>query len=297
MDSSYPVLSVKLDHVLQPEDMGSKAKFWYRPPGGQSDWLFKFPQPQTGQHWAEKLAEQAAAMLGIHHARVEFAEFEGKRGSVTESFLANGCELLHGNQILAASNKDYKRDLRFGQSRHTLARIFEAMDHAFDTATEQANQAKARIADFLVLDALVGNTDRHHENWGLMLRPADPTYSGSMAPTFDHASSLGRELSDTRRTIYLKDGRVGWYVERGRGGIYWSEDDRHGPSPLELVRQASRSNPEVFAPALGRLRQIGCGAFDRLVRRVPGGWMSDPAREFAIALASYSLQQLKELKL
>lgn len=296
MDEVYPVLRVEPEWVLHPEEMGSKEKFWYRPPAGQSDWLFKYPQTLTGQHWAEKLAEQAAAMLGIHHARVEFAEFQGTRGSATESFTVGGWQLLHGNQILGAVDETYDRDLRFGQSRHTLARIFQAMDAVFGPATEKAEQAKACIAEFLVLDALVGNTDRHHENWGLVFWPTDAERYPSVAPTFDHASSLGRELRDELRATYLKEGRVGWYVERGRGGVYWSEEEPRGPSPLELVRQASRSYPELFRPALGRLEHIECEEFGRLVGRVPEGWMTHPAQEFATALVSYSHLQLKELE-
>lgn len=75
-------------------------------------------------------------MLGIPHARVELAEFQGTQGSATESFTAGGWQLLHGNQILAAVDEDYDRDLRLGQSRHTLALIFQAMDVVFRPATE-----------------------------------------------------------------------------------------------------------------------------------------------------------------
>ena len=241
MDNPYPVLSVDPEWVLHPEEMGSKEKFWYRPPGEPSDWLFKYPQPLTGQHWAEKLAEQAAALLRIPHARVEFAEFQGTKGSATKSFTAGGWELRHGNEILEEVDENYDRDLRFGQSGHTLARIFQAVDVNYCRATEKAERAKARVAEFLVLDALVGNTDRHHENWGLLFWPTGVDRRPAVAPTFDHASSLGRELQDRRRATYLNEGRVGWYVERGRGAVYWSEEEPHGPSPLELVRRASRS--------------------------------------------------------
>ena len=296
MDDVYPVLSVDPEWVLHPEEMGSKEKFWYRPPEGRADWLFKFPQSQTGQHWAEKLAEQTAALLRIPHARVELAEFQGTQGSATESFTLGGWELLHGNQILGAVDENYDRDLRFGQSRHTLARIFQAIDASYRSATERGERAKARVAEFLVLDALVGNTDRHHENWGLVFWPTGAERQPSVAPTFVHASSLGRELQDKLRTTYLNEGRVGWYVERGRGGVYWSEEEPHGPSPLELVRRASRSYPELFRPALRRLEHVECEVFGRLVSRVPAGWMTHPAREFATALVSYSRLQLKELE-
>ena len=49
---------------------------------------------------------------------------------------------------------------------------------------------------YLMLDALIGNTDRHHENWGIMTGRGRPQV---LAPTYDHASSLGRELSDQKR--------------------------------------------------------------------------------------------------
>lgn len=40
--------------VLEQEAMGSKDKFWYRAKHGEPEWLFKYPQDNTGQDWAEK---------------------------------------------------------------------------------------------------------------------------------------------------------------------------------------------------------------------------------------------------
>lgn len=81
--------------------MGSKTKFWYRQTEDSAAWLFKYPQQNTGQHWAEKIAAEISELLGIPHAKVELAVFEGQRGSVTESFVRDGRELVHGNQMLA----------------------------------------------------------------------------------------------------------------------------------------------------------------------------------------------------
>jgi len=65
------------DWVLESEAMGSKDKFWYRD-GDGPDWLFKFPQPNTGQHWSEKIAAAVADGLNILHAQVELAVFQGR---------------------------------------------------------------------------------------------------------------------------------------------------------------------------------------------------------------------------
>ena len=94
MSDSYPIVEVQPEWVLEPEEMGSKTKFWYRKPEDAVDWLFKYPQDNTGQHWAEKIAAEVASRLGIIHAKVELAEFQGKQGSVTESFARGGRELV-----------------------------------------------------------------------------------------------------------------------------------------------------------------------------------------------------------
>jgi hypothetical protein len=62
------------------------------------------------------------------------------------------------------------------------------------------------FAGYLMLDALVGNTDRHHENWAVVLSMPrsmeDAAANGrrvELAPTFDHASCLGFNLRDEER--------------------------------------------------------------------------------------------------
>ena len=71
MPDSYPIIQVEPEWVLEPEDMGTKEKFWYRNPGdGGREWLFKNPRENTGEHWAEKIAAEVANVLGIPHATV-----------------------------------------------------------------------------------------------------------------------------------------------------------------------------------------------------------------------------------
>ncbi len=93
----------------------------------------------------------------------------------------------------------------------------------------------------------------------------------------------------------MKENRIGDYAEKGRGAIYWSEEDPHGPSPLELVRRAARSYPNLFLPALGKVAKLGKGSLDDLVNRVPSGWMSASAKDFAVSLMHYKFEQLQEL--
>lgn len=107
MPEPYSIFEIQPGWVLEPEGMGSKEKFWYRVKDEEPEWLFKFPQPNTGQHWAEKIAAEVAACLEILHARVELAIFQGTRGSATETFARDGRDLFHGNQMLAGKVLGY----------------------------------------------------------------------------------------------------------------------------------------------------------------------------------------------
>ena len=295
MDEKFPIAKVDPNWRREDEDMGSKRKFWYRPVAEQRRrWLFKYPKSGTGQHWAEKLAAEVARLLGIPRAEVKLAVFNGTRGSITKSFVANDLELVHGNQVLLAYAHGYDTEKRkFHQTDHTVANVLTALDNAFckDAAKQKA---KASFAEYLVLDAVIGNTDRHHENWGMLRKLKDGDWYGFLAPSFDHASSLGRELREDARARMLGEDRVGAYVERGRGAVFWSAEDVHGPSPLELVRRGAHAFPELFRPALDKIDRLE-NHVDTLFRRMPDRWMSPLATEFAAAMMHYSIGQLRRL--
>jgi len=186
--SPYPVEKVPQEWALEHEEMGSKTKFWYRRPDGRSIWLFKYPHPGTGEHWAEKIAAEVARLIGIPHPVTRLAICVEERGSASRSFVQAREQLFHGNQEMAGALDWYDPTRRFHQSDHTLANIYRTLDQNF-LEPEGRSSAKSCIADYLVLDALIGNTDRHHENWGILVRRGRGVLLGEVAPSFDHASS------------------------------------------------------------------------------------------------------------
>lgn len=224
--------------------------------------------------------------------------FSGTRGSTTESFIRRGQNLFHGNQILAGQVLGYNPDKRFKQADHTLENIFLALDRTF-ASPDGASQAKAQFAAYLVLDAIIGNTDRHHENWGIIAEQPSAGWTGLMAPTFDHASSLGRELLDEGmgkvRERVLREHRVGSYVEKGSGAVYWTSTDPHGLSPVELVRRATPLHPDLFSSALLRAHGIEQATLEQVVGDVPDGWMTEPARAFAVEVMWYGIRELRKV--
>lgn len=59
-------------------------------------------------------------------------------------------------------------------------------------------------------DALIGNTDRHHENWGLVynidkLKKGQKTPLLSLSPAFDNGTSLGYDYQEDKLATHLRN--------------------------------------------------------------------------------------------
>lgn len=290
----YPVLQVRPEWALEPEDMGTKTKFWYRDPDDGADWLFKHPRPGTGEHWAEKIVAEVAGLLDTPCATVQFAKWERVQGSASRSFVSGRRELVHGNQILKWTLIGYDPAKRFQQADHSVENIWRCLGGLFQQA-EAAEAAKSQFAGYLLLDAVVGNTDRHHENWGIVRELRGRRWVGHLAPSFDHASSLGRELREEKRVMRLESGTVPAYAEKARGAIYLPGGTGRGPSPLDLVRDSMPTIGHYFRTPLERLSSLRDSDVVEIMDRIPASWISRSAKEFAASLIRYNRDRLLEL--
>ncbi len=299
MAELYPIIKIRSDSKELVEQLGSKPKFWFRLEGDTQPWLFKYTRDGTGEHWSEKVAAEIAKLIELPAATVELADFMGKRGSASRSFVRRkeGFDLIHGDELLAGHVYGYERDRVFRHSNHSIQNIIEAVTKVFPEETQRHAQL-CRLAGFLVLDAVIGNTDRHHQNWGMLRRQAEGGVTEQeIAPSFDHASSLGRNESDENLERRLRDNLVLHYARKGRGGIYWTTSDAKGANPLDLVEKASRKWPTFFAPWLQKIHQVDENHFLDIVSRVPDDWMSPAQKKFCLALLSSTCSELKKIPL
>lgn len=302
----YPVIEINSALLRGYEPMGSKDKTWVDlPEDAEQPWLFKYSRESaglvTGEHWAEKVGAEVACLLGVPHARVELARLDGAWGSISRRFDAlsrDDTELVHGNDILAGQVTGYDRDKQRKQSDHTLSNVIRALNAVFSDDPSRRAALEA-LAGCLVLDALILNTDRHHENWAVLrqTRAAEGLHQW-FAPSFDHASCLARNEPPQRLRLWLDKprevvgGRVGWYAERGSGGIYLHQTDSHGANPLKLAVDAMRRWPAYFHPWRDRLARLDRHALLATVARIPDSAIEPASRCFAQALLGYTLDRL-----
>lgn len=268
------------------EQLGTKPKHWREAPDGAL-WLFKqvtwnrradgssYPK---GDDWSERVAGAIARELTLPAADVELAVMrhgdQGILGVISRKVLDDSESLIHGNELLAEvgvigrSAKD--------RTGYTLSAVQEALSHVDPPVDGDVLSAWDWWVGYLVLDAVVGNTDRHQENWAVI---GDGTRR--LAPSFDHASSLGFLLDDADRLARLSTRDTNRTVEAfARNARSKLEGQAHlcdvAASALAMCSEAARQR---------WVRRVeGLSSIDHILAMVPAHRASEPARTFAADL-------------
>lgn len=297
---TYPIRTV-LPTSTQLEQLGTKAKFWYY--DDTQKILFKVGRPGTGENWAEKACCEIARLLGLPHAEYELATWRNEKGVISPSIVPESGRLILGNELLARIDTSYEPAQKYKTTQHTLNRVIAVLQHQIiktPLGWECPAQVKNSIGVFigyLLLDALICNQDRHHENWALINIPNIGLF---LAPTFDHASSLGRNETDENRVKRLLTKDQGFsiksYVERARSGFYENKSSTKTLSTMEAFYECLKANNEAGQYWLERLSNINNSQFSDILACVPEDFISAEAREFAGEMLKINRNRLLSLK-
>ena len=157
----------------------------------------------------------------------------------------------------------------------------EAIRNAFDV-----------FIGYLLLDAWIANQDRHHENWGLI------SYQGRihLAPTYDHAASLGQNETNNSRKERLNTrdrGRhITHYIQKARSAIYGKKMDTKPLSTINAFHLAARKRPEAAKVWLERLQSITRSDCQNLFQEIPPTEISKTAIQFALTMLELNQERL-----
>lgn len=269
-----------------PEPQGSKPKQWLIDPVTGEDWLMKKstfntprdePEYRKGDDWAERIACGVSRVLGLPAAEVELSvSFRGEErvyGTICRSVLGDKSEsLIHGNELLAEQGDDVTDHHRESYTVEAVHKALRACQPPTDTSDDLSTWDV--FVGYLVLDALIGNTDRHEENWAVIQSEPD-LY---LAPTFDHASSLGFLLSDCAREERLSTRDQNFtpegFADRAKSRFYCR------PHPIDVVA-AARMLDGRAAEEHWLNQPEGIDDLVAPIWAIPEHRMSEPARHFA----------------
>ncbi len=295
MSNQFPIFEVPEDAAESEEAMGSKFKFWFNHPD-LGKCLFKQVRPNTGEDWSEKVAAELAELLGLPHANYELATWQNRNGVIATNFLSKDTALIHGNDILEGMVSSYPREGTYKASQHTLDIVLDALKGlglriplGWNPPTG-IDAAISVFVGYLLLDAWISNGDRHHENWGFVINL--PEGIPHLAPTYDHAACLGRELLDVKRQNYLQNQTVKSYVEKSRSAMYRDPSDRKPMLTFDLFQAIAKQYSISAKIWLDQLAKVPMQDVESIFRQIPEHRISPVAVDFSLKMLEINKNRL-----
>lgn len=155
---------------------GTRAKKYLQAPSGKY-YYFKRSQIKEGkdyrfEFWSEVIAYKLGTMLGFDMLRYDIAVFDDLMGCISESMInPEEEELIEGVKYLQAFAPTYDPANKTHQNRYTFQLIKNSLENA------KLEMHIKNIIEIIIFDALIGNGDRHQENWAFInkLQPIHET--------------------------------------------------------------------------------------------------------------------------
>ncbi|QDM19231.1 HipA domain-containing protein [Tardiphaga sp. vice278] len=205
---------------------------------------------QFGQLWAEVFASRFSTVVDVDVPRAYVGQDgKGTLGALVEFFFGHpGDEaperFIHASDLLQRSLVDKKRGRPHSiKSNVDLCRALGISD---------ARQWWIKV---LIFDVLIGNTDRHPDNWGILAKVDQARVrTFRMAPAFDNGTSLGYEKTEQKILTPWPAAQIDAYVGRGTHHASWVRSQDEPVAHVQLCEIFIKNYPATGQTARNMIR-------------------------------------------
>ncbi len=246
------------------------------PPDTDDQYFFKESvEKYPSEFWSEILVSEIGVVLGFNVLKYDVGHYQGRLGCLSKNMVSNpNTSLYHGVDVL----NDYVSDFIITK-KPTYS--FQQLMHLCESSNE-FNAFKKQFIEMILLDSLIGNTDRHTENWSFIIDYSSHNKEKkdfdtksqiynlllslfrsekskgnikdgmdiisetkfSFSPIYDSGSCLGREIPELKISEYLNNRqRIVKYLEKCNHEIQWINSR---VNCFELVKNISLSERTIF---------------------------------------------------
>lgn len=185
------------------EGSGRSEKIWLQSKD-QKIGLFKFPKfdPETKiittEHVSEHIAHQLGVLLNVETAEVDLGTYQGRIGCMSYLLNKPNEAIIEGAVFISGLHPDYDMD----EMQELESGRYYCLDHLMELAIAPIMDYK--WMQMMIFDFLIGNTDRHQNNWAILIKSVNDEKSELDAcPLYDNGSSLCCYISDDAAEGYL----------------------------------------------------------------------------------------------
>jgi hypothetical protein len=283
--NEYPIINIsEWEEDKGTIGKGSKVKKILIHPETRLTVMFKLPAEGSGDVWSEKIATEIGKAIGFDVQEVDFA-FDGENiGSLSYWFLEAGERLLEGAELIKEEGFEFNERSTKGYDFQMIEKVLYNHNPLFID----------KFIDILVFDTLIGNTDRHSQNWGMIINQKGEK---KLAPAYDNSSSLGREFNSniSKVQIRLSDQNAFESYCHCRSKCFIGFNGCYKIPHLEYIEYLYKEKPEFINKNLTKLKLLTQSMIEEIVEKVPVKIMNQYCKEFVIKFLVYRRNFLLKL--
>jgi len=281
--------------------IGSRNKSFVEDPTTRLLYFFKeSKQTYPSEFWSEIIASKVGHSLGYNLLDYNVAVLGQRVGCLCKIMHDESLyeDLVHGVNILKEKLPGFEITDRPKVSYQQIIKVFKG--------DKNLKEFIIPMIETILFDAIVGNTDRHTENWGIIrtfdidkflaseapkeqnllqriftsfvksyhrILEKQGEFTYTFTPIFDSGSSLGREIPEGRIIEYTSNTQnINKYIDKGWHEIRWNDEKIN---PFELIKN---------------IRKIGKNSVDPIIKRTINNF-SKPVIEKIINNADIDIPQ------
>ena len=244
----------------EPFRQGSREKTKIISPGNTNHsfikhkhpYLYKLPNHRyPWQFWMEIIAYRIGLLMDVvvPPAHIAKNSHDGSMGALIEWFYNNLFQpeiysFHDGGEIFRQAIIDF--DNKTGKQHN-----FRTMKLYCDSIYKEPSIWLKEISKIFCFDALIGNTDRHQENWGIIFSFEEKNGVYNMrkvttrfSPAYDNGTSLGHEIVEEK--IANKTNGLDNYIYKGRHHIKWDLESKEKLGHFEIITKLIQEFPQTL---------------------------------------------------
>ena len=228
---------------------GRRVKSWYERIEDKEVFLYKEPKVLnafsekefiTKEIWTEFIAYKIGTLLGLDIPMAIPASLENNFGILIKNFLERGEAGMPVNELIEA------KEILINAPNITKPHNLESVKSLLTLDGRKISSSSwYEYIKMLIFDCLIGNNDRHDENWGLLYDRDRKLFK--LAPIYDNASCLTSGESEERVSKLLSNSEMlDKYITKGRPpNLYLSYFDEKHYNHFEIMQYLVEKDDNV----------------------------------------------------
>lgn len=277
------------------------------------------------EFYSEVIASFIGSQLKLDVLQYRLAICGEDIGCLSKSMLLDQETLIEGGNLLQGFDSSFlSNGLDKPKEKYTWQLIKSALKHF------NKEDYLGHLKDIIIFDSIIGNSDRHQENWAFIKKPIQPivdlqplgviakirdffnakkplknisSHELIFAPIYDSGCCLGRELEEDKIEEHLKNKmQMDGFVNRGRAEFYWdgvSKKCKHTELILLLITEDSslknRVRELITKLDLNKIQSF----LTAIDSNLPTGFidykLSENRKEFILKVITLRLEKLQKL--